>query len=57
VRDTDVERVMDDNFKFVLNEAVPMEESRPIEFKEVKGRNPIDSIKNKADVGLGSRMT
>lgn len=35
--------------KFVLNKPVPVEETRHYEFKEVKGRNPVDAIKNTAD--------
>jgi len=35
--------------KFILNESLTIEENRPYEFKEIKGNNPIDSIKNTAD--------
>ena len=37
------------DFRFILNQSVPFEETLSYEFKEVKGRNPIDSIKNKVD--------
>jgi Putative DNA-binding domain len=35
--------------KFVLNQPVPFEERRNYEFKEIKGSNPIDTIKNTVD--------
>src|ERR1044072_5633200 len=37
------------NPSFVINKPVTVEESRFVEFKEVKGTNPIDAIKNTAD--------
>lgn len=35
--------------RFVLNRPIPLEETRHYEFKEVKGKNPVGSIKNQAD--------
>src|SRR5687767_9680133 len=35
--------------RFVLNEPISEEETRHCEFKEIKGRNPVDTIKNSAD--------
>lgn len=35
--------------QFVLNNPVRFEETRHFEFKEVKGKNPVDSIKNTCD--------
>src|SRR5262245_52485044 len=35
--------------RFVLNEPIFEEETRHCEFKEIKGRNPVDIIKNSAD--------
>jgi len=35
--------------RFVLNHSVPVEETRHYEFKEIKGSNPVDTIKNTAD--------
>jgi hypothetical protein len=34
---------------FVLDQPVKIEERRYVEFKEIKGQNPVDSIKNTAD--------
>jgi hypothetical protein len=34
---------------FVLGQPVPLEETRHVEFKELSGKNPADSIKNTAD--------
>lgn len=36
-------------FRFVLNEPFSEEETRHCEFKEIKGSNPVDTIKNSAD--------
>lgn len=36
-------------FLFIANEPVPIEETRHYEFKEIKGGNPVDSIKNVSD--------
>jgi hypothetical protein len=35
--------------RFILNQPVPIEETRHYEFKEVKGPNPVNAIKNVAD--------
>ncbi|MBI5053492.1 MAG: putative DNA binding domain-containing protein, partial [Chloroflexi bacterium] len=37
------------DYKFILNQTVRFEEDRHHEFKEIKGGNPIDAIKNAAD--------
>jgi hypothetical protein len=37
-------------YKFIINKPVQVEETRHYEFKEVKGKNPLDSIKNTCDV-------
>ncbi len=37
------------DFKFVINQPVPVDESIRYEFKEVKGPKPINTIKNTAD--------
>ena len=36
-------------YKFIINKPVQVEETRHYEFKEVKGKNPLDSIKNTCD--------
>ncbi|MCW5851827.1 MAG: ATP-binding protein [Anaerolineae bacterium] len=38
-----------DDMRFMLSEPVYIEESRLYEFKEIKGGNPVDAIKNTAD--------
>ena len=35
--------------QFILNQPVSVEETRHYEFKEIKGRNPVDTIKNTVD--------
>ena len=37
------------DFKFVIDQPIPVDESIGYEFKEVKGPKPIDTIKNTAD--------
>ncbi len=38
-----------EHLKFVANKPVPVEETRHYEFKEIKGGNPINTIKNTCD--------
>ena len=38
-----------EDLKFIVGKPVPFEETRHCEFKEIKGRNPVDTIKNTCD--------
>jgi len=48
-RDTWGSPIIQEDLKFVVGKPVHFEETRHYEFKEVMGRNPVDSIKNTCD--------